>query len=126
MLMKHSKDTISAKLTTQEQEIQEPGRQELEYVGFDPAHYERWEPRASEPRASILEASRVRNESGSIPLFVRRSPSEISKAEAALFLGRLTQVYLELARISEEKDAGQLDPTLDTMTMTDEKVGFFP
>lgn len=126
MQMKHSKNTISAKLTTQEQKIQEPGSQELEIVGFDPALYERWEPRTSEPRASILEASRIRNKSGSIPLFVRRSPNEISKAEAALFLGRLTQVYLEFARISEEKDAGKLDPMLDTVTITDEKFGFFP
>ena len=106
--------------------MQEPGSQELEIVGFDPALYERWEPRTSEPRASILEASRVRNKSGSIPLFVRRSPSEISKAEAVLFLGRLTQVYLEIARISEEKDAGQLDPTLDTRPITDQEVGFVP
>ncbi len=64
-------------------------------VGFDPALYERWHPKAS----------RVGNEQPTIPLFVRRVPDTPTKEEASLFLDRLTLAHIELARILAEQEA---------------------
>jgi len=80
-------------------------------VGFDPALYERWKP----------EASRVENQQESIPLFVRRSPTELPKAEASLFLDRLVRAHLELVRILTEKDAECHDADTNEERLHNEK-----
>lgn len=83
--MTYSKNAIGAETAFREPSV----------VGFDAALYERWKP----------EASRVDKYQEHIPLFVRRSPIELPKAEASLFLDRLVQAHLELVRILAENDA---------------------
>lgn len=64
-------------------------------IGFDPALYEAWIPWASA----------VERMPGSVPIFVRRSENAIKESEAALFLDRLTLVYLELATLLADADS---------------------
>lgn len=66
-----------------------PDTSETRYVGFDPSQYEPWIPNASG----------VDLQSCTIPLYVRRFQGEFGKADAQLFLDRLTTVHLELAQV---------------------------